>query len=506
MSLKESNQNSIGSKKQVTKPVVDRLDTQSKQEDLSAHAIQLARTDPGNLKPAQLLQLQRSIGNQAFVRLLGQASQNNRRPASATQFVTRKINLGANGSTLQRDEVAGGAVKTRPWKIPFKGGRATTYAKAMDGLAHIDSFIFFNASREMPKVWRTQLDSIQDAAERLYKEMKGKSGPLELADTGTLEVLGSMAEGIWDSAVNDTRKQAEAALKKIKGGSGFDRNIEELQEKLHFAFIEGADDKVIKSIQDTLSAFQKYKAKVDEVVSWASTAASILKSAKLLDFFNKTDDISRTFGQVATKAEQIATAARLVSRVAKGTGASGDFAALDNFETALDAIDFGMGFVEGVPLFSKLWSSYYGPVTRQCLRLLRKIAKLVDKSRRDETLFEWMTNRKKSRMGDGSPKIPRGYASYFPGGQAVLSYMWAKCNSGSAYATGSVRSFFVTKADKLNAGVSKGGVKLKTESTKELTSPSTWFADDRAVNLDTFVGAHRSMIWAMLYGSIPQNV
>jgi hypothetical protein len=109
-------------------------------------------------------------------------------------------------------------------------------------------------------------------------------------------------------------------------------------------------------------------------------------------------------------------------------------------------------------------------------------------------------------MADGSPKIPVGLESYFPGGQTVLSYMWHVCNSGGGVARGSVRRYFVDHADQFNAGVPADGVKLKTEATWEFLDPSTWGDPDRAVNLDAFVSANKDMIWAMLYGSIPQNV
>jgi hypothetical protein len=395
---------------------------------------------------------------------------------------------------------------TRPWDVPFDGGRAETYAEAIAGLDHIDSFIFFNSSSDMPKVWQEQLDGAKDACWDAAQELKGKFGLLDPRDTTMLELLSKLVTSTWDEAVKDTRKQVEAELHKIKSGYGLDSKIADLQEKLHFGFIEGADEENIKAIQDTLTAVKEYKEKVDKVIGWAKDAASTLKKAKALDFFKKLEEVSGKFGTVLEHAGQAAEAAKIVYNLATDKGASGDFAALNSFEAGLDAIDFGMGFVKSVPLFGQLWSSYYSPMTRECLRLLREIAKLVDKQNRDYALFKWMRDGDKARMADGSPKIPKGLESNFPGGQAVLSYMWHVCNGGGGTATGSVRSYFVDHADQFNAGVPDGGVKLRTEGTWDWWNPFSWGNDDKALNLDAFVAANKDMIWAMLYGSIPQNI
>jgi hypothetical protein len=92
MSSKEQTHNDrTSSKQRPPKPASENLDTLAQQQPHPATIIQRASRDPSSLTPRDVLQLQRTIGNQAVNRLLA-GTFNRRRPAPAQLTVSEARN------------------------------------------------------------------------------------------------------------------------------------------------------------------------------------------------------------------------------------------------------------------------------------------------------------------------------------------------------------------------------------------------------------------------------
>ncbi len=97
-----NSQNKSSAKQLSPKPAAANLNSATEQPALSADLLQQARSDPGNLKPRQMLILQKVVGNQAIQRLLDSKSEE---PGTPSDTPIGSV----DGSLVQRRDLHQGA-------------------------------------------------------------------------------------------------------------------------------------------------------------------------------------------------------------------------------------------------------------------------------------------------------------------------------------------------------------------------------------------------------------
>jgi hypothetical protein len=110
------------------------------------------------------------------------------------------------------------------------------------------------------------------------------------------------------------------------------------------------------------------------------------------------------------------------------------------------------------------------------------------------------------RDANGAPILSHAalVGGYFPGGQAVFSYVYAVRAGGSPPLTGEVRDYFLDRQDLFNVQEEKAD-ELSAGSWRVL-SPSTWSRSGRRNNVEGWVAGHVDKVWGMLYGSIGRDI
>ena len=151
-----------------------------------------------------------------------------------------------------------------------------------------------------------------------------------------------------------------------------------------------------------------------------------MEATKATAFLKKFGKGSEYLGKGLKIAGQAADAAKVVDGLFSDRAPGGVGSDLNNFKTAIEAIDLGMTFVKAVPLIGTLWSSYYAPLTKAVIKHLEVIEKAEHRKARD--LWTWVhTALDGERTASGAPKLPNNpeILKHFPGGQPVLDFMYA---------------------------------------------------------------------------------
>lgn len=371
--------------------------------------------------PANTLALQRTVGNRAVGRLLGrqrsESSRTNSRHISrpdlardveaaqdgfleALQRRIRQVpasqrRLGSAGRppdlarSIQRQH-ATTAEEAGIWSAPFALGTASTKQEAWEvaGLVWLRLYnTYMGLRRADAEAELERFDIVVDEAgawlRYLANEVQAGHGdePLSGRDARNLTDFGRDAKRGHHSAVAAMARRAQRALAPIADAEPPNTEAEESQlaEALHFAFIEDSESQV-ESIKEAIGNIKDYKDKVTNALTWARRASDLVGAADTVADLDRVLDRLGSAGGLVDKVSDVLTAAKAFSTLSglDNQAISESRNMINQFEAGLDTIDLAMGFFKGAPLVSALWTSYYAPLTRTCLRLLGVISRQVD--------------------------------------------------------------------------------------------------------------------------------
>lgn len=417
--------------------------------------------------------------------------------------------LGAK--TLQRDGPNGGAaapsapaaapaaaVPPASWRMPFDLGSVSTHEQARENLFQVTVGLV----NLMPNSGEPRDQELSDLADELrsWAEQFQSPGPITASEARSLNGFTADYERVYNARMADTRARIRAGLDSLDSPPPDTTATEQLlAEELHNAFVEGAQDRV-GAIRQSLERLAAYTERINQVATWAGRAKAVLGEVR---FLNQLERLG-TVHSIVEKVQNVATAARALATISglDNQAAGGDQNDLNRFEAAIDLIDVAMPLASGVPLVGQLWSSYYAPVTRACIRLLRQIARASDLQGRQLALLDWWDRR---TPGDRPPRISPELERYFPGGQPVLDFMYPLVNDGDARVSSAVEQFFLQHRSMFNVRQESWN-QLEEHDNSDWYNPFSWGNDNSAPNLLPWAQRNRNHIWSMLYGNLPHTL
>jgi hypothetical protein len=393
------------------------------------------------------------------------------------------------------------------WNQPFEAGTARDREQARMGVLRL-MIRLHNLEADCDREnWdgeaQEQFSLLLDEG-RSYTGLFESGGALTTGDVSNLTGYGQEVTQFYNARLGELRARMQRAVQPLTEAPTADTEQMEndLAEALHNAFIEGSDDR-IGPIRDAIDKIKGYNRRVQQVLSYASDIAGRIRMARTAEALSALSGRAGTLGGVINRVSQVINAARAITTL---TGIDNQAAgeaqnSLNQFEAGLNAIDVAMSFASGIPLIGTLWSRYYYPVARACIRMLRVIARMEDVQGRQLSLVEWMGQ---PRPAGRPPTIPEGLRRFFPGGQPVLDFMYAVVNDMNPVVTPAVDRFFASHTNLLNAGLRRGS-RLETEGSRWY-NPFSWGEEERTTNLLEFVQAQSDSVWSMLYGSLPHSL
>lgn len=349
---------------------------------------------------------------------------------------------------------------------------------------------------------RTRVDSIAGSIDTQLAKYRGDE-PLTQSDVGDMTIFTGLLAASWHSVVDDVAANLRTRVGALNDHLPSTESIEgiegDLAEEMHNEFLGGHESR-LDHLSHALHQVNEYKERVQLVAPWVRGAITLVSSAHTIEQLEHFAERGEQLSRGLAIARGVVEAARSLDHVLSHDGASGAQSDINNFETAINAIDIGMTFAEAVPLIGQLWAFYYGPLTRRCIELLRVIARADDREGRDLSLLEFMQT---PRPDGATPRIPRELESYFPGGQPVLNVMYPLLNGGEAAMNPAAEQFFISRRGLFNAGAEGH---IETQSNWHVFHPSTWGAADSAPNILEFLRNNADRSWAMLYGNMPHTL
>ena len=451
---------------------------------LQRWATTLNATPPAR-RAAVLLKVQRTQGNQFAGKVLRQAQQ-----------------TASSANRIQRDEPA--ATTTAPpaavvWTPPLDLAAASTREDAVNRLLDIASQMD-GLKEAMGDLDTSGFEPSSKAVRMLLNTLSSEgAGALSGDDVAQLNIgCSGVASAISSgrTALNGVISKALQSL--FSADTGDMDNVQaNLDEEMRKAFLAGSDPSHITQIKSAMGAIKQYKDYADKVAGWATNANSLLNSAKLKDYLEAFGKQSKKLGEGLKYVGQLLDAAKIISNLTTDQGPGESANDIAKFEATISAIDLAMGFAKAVPPIGQLWSSYYKPLTDACIKQMKIIFRLVDEKKRELTLLDWMTDAGTGRGPNNTPIIPPLHLSAFPGGQAVLNYMYPLVNGNAPVMTPEIEKFFIEHKSLFNAGANAGD---EIKSEWHIFGPST------SPNLVGWIARNQNIAWAMLYGDMQKNI
>ncbi|MCH8148215.1 MAG: hypothetical protein IH987_09530, partial [Planctomycetes bacterium] len=174
--------------------------------------------------------------------------------------------------------------------------------------------------------------------------------------------LGQDAERAYDRNLATVRSAVKTGLAPLAADPPDTSAIEsQLAEEMHFAFIEGSEDRVgqIKEAVDTIKA---YNGKVKTVAEWASRVARAAGAAKTLGALKHVVGGASAISNVLSKVSNVLTAAKSLTTIAgldnQAVGEAQN--SINQFEQAIAAIDLARGFAIALMIVSHAVSGLLG--------------------------------------------------------------------------------------------------------------------------------------------------
>jgi len=353
------------------------------------------------------------------------------------------------------------------------------------------------------------VQSAMNAIDTLRKRLMAE-GALEHSDVIDLNIIVPGAKKAFDTALQNLRdivSQAVASLAKQFGSADTSVAEEQIAEKLHAAFTAGAAPEAIKKAKEVLAKIKEYKEKIDDVAEWAERLAKLAKAAKITEFLENFGKKSKSIGSLLGKLGTVLDVAEVIASLTSSYGAQTEAQqSIQQCRVGLKAIDAGMGVAGKIfPPLGALWTNYYSPMFKACLDAAQKFAGAQDLLGRHVWMMMWWQTHEPPTLPPPTDADSIKLRALFPGGQAVLTFMYNLVNGGGAKVTPEVEQFFVERKDLFNIGEDDKD-KLKTESNWHWYNPASWGNKDTSPNLMSWVTRHADVVWAQLYGSLPHSL
>ena len=397
------------------------------------------------------------------------------------------------------------------WQPPFEAPTVTTREDARDAVMWACYVPLHNLSYELERAELEETDEMRLAMDEGISWVQALQGDGNITayEAEQLTAFGREARRIHDENLNRVKSVAREPLQSISNQQAPDTSRQEadLAEQLHFAFIDADTDR-IGAVRDALDKIKEYVDAVNDVLTWANRAAGLVASADRLSNLQRVTGGASSVSDALEKINAVATAARAISTLSgldnQAVGPAQN--RIRQFEAGIELIDVSFTFFKAVPVLGQLWSSYYLPITRECIRLLGIIARHQDvQGRQYMTLEAWWQRQRGQRDRDQAPVIPRNLLDYSPGGQPLMDYLYAIMHDREPRPSSPVRTYFLEHRELFNAGrETRGG--LETESTSSWYDPTTWGDERLSTDLTPWVQRNRSRVWAMLYGDMDPNL
>lgn len=394
-------------------------------------------------------------------------------------------------------------VSAHTWTPPFDLASATTKDEASNRLAQIELKLLKLSQNYDLEAGSSEITADMKTVRNLRSEFTGDTEPIDTDAFTRLRLGTALIHTRYKAKIDGMKSRISTGLNSVSSASAPDLSSarDAISEKLRLAFRENADETYITNLKTVLGTIKDYVDKANKYSEWAKNAASKASLAKADKFLGEFGKGSKHIADGLGKANQVLTVAQTIQTMATEQGFSPGMDAIGKFQSAINAIDVAVSFAKAVPLFSELWSGYYKPLTEACLKGARIIARAEEDMARDLEFIEWASAA--PRNGYGAPIISDAGEFYklFPGGQAILNFMWVIMDGGSPPMSQAVISFFVSVAERMSINERH---KLKTESTSDWYDPTSWFNEDTIDEqyLILWVSNRKEVIWAMLYGDM----
>ncbi|WP_432947703.1 eCIS core domain-containing protein [Kribbella sp. CA-253562] len=336
--------------------------------------------------------------------------------------------------------------------------------------------------------------------------------------------------GVLRRSVSRAQQEIQAAVMRfvgkleVPGGedtSELDTLEDAYAEKLHLAFANSSQDDVAK----ILNLIAKGKALSGEIKSYSEKVQKVTKLApgfgaavKLTDVAKKVDELNKSFSEQLESAKKYVTIAQDVLTVVGADGTSNGtdmMQVIKQFQVGMKYVDSVAGSEVGkaVPFFGTLWNDLYKPLTNACINGLKVMAKADEREGRALAVWDMLRQEMEGapRDANNAPVIPKELASkgYFPGGQAVFSYLHAVRGGRTPALPDVVRDFFLDRKELFNVEGETKAEHLQESGPDTDWLPNTvehWFRDWRTNNVSTWIRIHITRVWAMLYGDLGQHI
>jgi hypothetical protein len=369
---------------------------------------------------------------------------------------------------------------------------------------HNMSFLLERAELPEPEDFKLAMEEASSWAQALQGD-----GNITASEAEQLNSFSGDVRRVHDRELANLKSRVQGPLDTIGRQPAPDYSAEEsrLAEQMHFAFIDGGEDQ-LGQIRDALGKIKDYTDKVNDVLTWAQRASSLAGAATTLGRLESAVGGASAVSDALEKVKAVTNAARSLATLAglsnQAVGPAQN--SIRQFEAGIQLIDVGFTFFKGVPLLGQLWSSYYMPLTEACIKLLGVIAKYADAQGRQYGVLEFWNQQTSGQRANGAPPmIPRDLLNYFPGGQAMMNYIFPIMHGDEPAPTNSVRNYFLEHRDLFNAG-REGYSELESESTSSWYAPWTWGDERLSTDLTPWVVRNRNRVWAMLYGDLSPNI
>lgn len=397
------------------------------------------------------------------------------------------------------------------WRPPFGAPAATTREDARDAVIwvcyaplHNMSFALERAELPEPEDFKLAREEASSWAQALQGD-----GNLTASEAEQLNSFSGDVQRVHDRELANLKSRVQPPLDSIGRQAPPDYSAEEsrLAEQMHFAFIDGGEDQ-LGQIRDALGKIKDYTDKVNDVLTWAQRAASLAGAATTLEKLESAAGGVSAMGDALEKVKAVSNAARSLATLAglsnQAVGPAQN--SIRQFEAGIQLIDVGFTFFKGVPLLGQLWSSYYMPLTEACIKLLGVIAKYADAEGRQYGVLEFWKQQSSGQRAPGAPPmIPSYLLDYFPGGQAMMNFIFPIMHGDEPAPSGGVKSYFLEHRDLFNAG-RESSWELESESTSSWYNPWSWGDEELSTDLTPWVVRNRNRVWAMLYGDLTPNI
>jgi hypothetical protein len=485
-----------------------------------ASAVEAATSAPApaqaaTLTAASILSLQRTVGNAAVARLVAAGSDEGEAgadppdgdsdvgdgPRARVRSTARTAGpLPAPRATeplLQRGPDGGTAAPAAPavWTAPFDLGAVSDRPGASVALTDIASKL-----QEFKDAGFDELDVVIKKCRSQAVELSG-GDPLSADEVQKLSGIGLAAFASHQQALRQMQDMIAAELSKW-GDVDVSGAAEAIAEKLHQEFMGGASASTLTDAKEALGKAKEFSGKIADYAGWAAKTKVVIKSAAKFEELKKSvEGFKSKLGEAKEVVELAESLGVLVGKVgAMPGGTQGDIAKI---KAGFTIVDFVLSKSE-VPVIGQLWSGYIKPTAEIALKQLQKLDDMVDHMTRDsdEKMDEWWD---RARRGGGPPSITDtglvglNLSKYFPGGQAMLNFMWSVFRGGATEIPAGIEDYFVKFKSQFNAGNEKDEI----ETDDHWYNLWNAFGRTKATNLLPWVTRHKEEVWGMLYGRLP---